>query len=238
MNSITVHMMVKNEEYWVGAVLDNVAQVFENIIVVDCGSGDQTPDILQSLAKKYHHIRLHLFQELDAAQNGAIRQWMTDRTKTDWAAIIDGDELYSVEALASLLDDPITDTARMTYSTLEVLDFERTNWVVRETWSKHLLFHVPTTTWRGPYPFEMPHPHIENTDPASRYYHPSVKGYDLHHLPRSPLDAQTRHRNREDKIRQLMPVSRYLPDAWSLLKCSYTDKVLDLLKEQVGLYAV
>ena len=205
--------MVKNEEYWLPYVLENLCQVFDKIVAIDCGSRDETPEILLYFRSIYHEkIDLELLREMNLEKNGYIRQYMSEKTQTTWAAIIDGDEYYPVAELKKLVDTILPGSARLTYTTLEVVDLVDNDFVIREPWSKQCLFHVPSTTWNGPFPFEVPKPWIDSSDQSTRFYYPDVVGYDLHHLPRSSRDEQTPHRLRKDLIRQVMPVRRAIPE--------------------------
>lgn len=216
MLDLTAHMMLRNESFWIGYVLAAACRVLDKIIVIDCGSEDATPDIVRHVQKYYPEtIHFETTGPLTEAENGAIRQYMTDNTKTEWAAIIDGDELYSVEALWNILNTGMPKWARLGFGLLKVVDFVDGQFVIREQFNRQLLFHAPSTKWKGVFPFDAPNWYDV---PASFYYLTNVQGWDLAHLPRSPLDAVTRHRHSNDGIRQTTPITGVLPEMLPLLE--------------------
>jgi hypothetical protein len=218
MLDLTGHMMLRNEAFWVGYVVTAAARVLDRLIIIDCGSEDGTPDIVRAVQKSFpDKIHFETTGPLTEEQNGAIRQYMTDLTKTTWAAIIDGDEVYSAQALQNLLNTELEDHIRLTYSLMKVVDFVEGRFVTREQHNRQFLFHVPSTRWRGDFPFDRPH-WADDGDPSFRHYHLDVQGWDLAHLPRSPLDAETRHRHRNDGIRQLTPITGAAPEFLALIR--------------------
>src|SRR3990172_4504814 len=104
--------MLRNEEYWVGPIVENLCQVFDKVMAFDCGSSDSTPDILKRLETLYPGVlEVSLFERMTPEANGKIRQLMTDQTKTEYAAIVDGDEWYPIEALWKLRNSEIPEEA-------------------------------------------------------------------------------------------------------------------------------
>lgn len=228
---ITAHVMLKNEIFWIRPVITQLCQVFPKVIAADCGSKDGTLEVLVELRAQYTNLQIYNMGEVTPTQNGQVRQFLTERTETEWAAITDGDEFYTLEALRNLFATELPNTVRMTYSTLRIVTWEGDRFVGREQWNKHLLFHVPSTTWRGPFPFENPYPWIDDTNPMTKYYYHHVSGYDLHHLPRSPLDAETPHRLRKDGIRLVKPIECELPELDDFFRVSeWSNPVLDELR--------
>lgn len=218
MLDLTAHVMVKNESYWLSYVLLTLCRVLDRVIVIDCGSEDGTPDVVRLVQQRYpDKIHFETTGPLTEAQNGAIRQYMTDLTKTKWAAVVDGDELYSASALWNLMNTRLADNIRLSYTLMQVVDFVGGEFVTRESFNRQFLFHVPTTQWLGEFPFDRPN-WADIGDPTFRYYHTDVQGWDLAHLPRSPLDAATRHRHGKDGIRQLTPITGHVPEFLALLE--------------------
>lgn len=204
---VTGHFMLRNERYWTPYVLTSAALALDRLIVVDCGSEDGTPDMVRLVQDAFpNKIHFETTGPLTPEQNGAIRQYMTDLTKTEWAAVMDGDEIYPHQSLVNLLNTTLEDYIRLSYSLMHVVDFVDGQFVTREQHNRQFLFHVPTTRWRGDFPFDRPN-WADDGDPSFRYYHTDVQGWDLAHLPRSPLDAQTRHRHGDDGIRFKTPIT-------------------------------
>lgn len=92
---ITACMIVKDEEKNIRRCLDSILDLVDNIVVVDTGSKDKTPDICKDYgAKVYDHpwqndFSLHRNQSIDYAPDN-----------TDWIFIIDADEEIIGDALA------------------------------------------------------------------------------------------------------------------------------------------
>ena len=83
--TISVCMIVKNEEKFLAQCLKSVKDATDEIIIVDTGSTDKTVEIAQSFgAKVYHHPWRNSFSE---ARNHSIRY-----ATCDWILQIDADE--------------------------------------------------------------------------------------------------------------------------------------------------
>lgn len=52
-NTLSLCMIVKNEEDVIGRCLECVSDIFDEIIVVDTGSEDKTRDIVKKYTKKF-----------------------------------------------------------------------------------------------------------------------------------------------------------------------------------------
>lgn len=52
----TLTMIVKNEEEGLAACLDSAAELFDDIVIVDTGSIDSTPDIAAGYTKRVYHL--------------------------------------------------------------------------------------------------------------------------------------------------------------------------------------
>lgn len=85
MKTISLTMIVKNEERNLQACLDSVIEFINEIIIVDTGSTDNTKEI----AKK-NNVKLfdyHWTNDFSAARNFAL-----EKSTSDWAIVLDGDE--------------------------------------------------------------------------------------------------------------------------------------------------
>jgi glycosyltransferase involved in cell wall biosynthesis len=113
----TLHMMVRNEYPTAFFALMSVLPVVSQAIVVDTGSTDGTVDILRRVRDAYpHKVRLYEFDLPDSTQwsffkytrenreLGRMRQWMNDRTETEYIWLIDGDEVYRDSTVRAVSD--------------------------------------------------------------------------------------------------------------------------------------
>ena len=57
MITISLCMIVKNEERILARCLDSVKDLVDEIIIVDNGSEDETPQIAENLCKKYDKVK-------------------------------------------------------------------------------------------------------------------------------------------------------------------------------------
>ncbi len=85
---ISLAMIVKNEEQYLGRCLESAAAMVDEIIVVDTGSTDRTIEIaLEHRARVFH---FKWCDDFSAARNYALKQ-----VKGDWILVLDADEYFS-----------------------------------------------------------------------------------------------------------------------------------------------
>ena len=88
--SISLSMMVKDEEKWLPQCLESVRDFVDEIIVVDTGSSDNTVDIARSFdAKVYNHTWENSFSK--------HRNQSISYATGDWIFIMDADEVLRKE---------------------------------------------------------------------------------------------------------------------------------------------
>jgi glycosyltransferase involved in cell wall biosynthesis len=100
MTDITVHCVVKNEEKWVWYALNSVKEIAQKIIVFDTGSTDNTVKIIKTI--KSDKIHLHQKGSVNATGLTKLREEQLKMTDTNWALILDGDEIWTHAALDEL----------------------------------------------------------------------------------------------------------------------------------------
>lgn len=83
--SLSLCMIVKNEEAALPKCLSSVANVVNEVIVLDTGSSDRTPQIAQQFGAKLHHFKW--CNDFSAARNAALK-YVTG----DWILVLDADE--------------------------------------------------------------------------------------------------------------------------------------------------
>lgn len=89
--SLSLCMIVKNEEENLKRCLDSVIGVIDELIIVDTGSTDHTPEIAQAYqAKLYYHEWKNDFSE---ARNVSL-----EKATGEWILVLDGDEMLTPES--------------------------------------------------------------------------------------------------------------------------------------------
>lgn len=116
-NTVSLCMIVKNEEKNIANLLDDVCPVLEEIHIVDTGSKDNTWDILTEKSKVYPNIHLHQFEWVD--DFGKARNFSFSHATQDWVLWLDGDDRIDQARLKhfkdNLLDDPDVDVWILPY---------------------------------------------------------------------------------------------------------------------------
>jgi glycosyltransferase involved in cell wall biosynthesis len=86
--SLSLCMIVKNEEENLARCLSSVKNIVDEIIVVDTGSEDRSKDIALAFgAKLYEYAWTNSFAE--------ARNYSLDQAEGDWVLLLDGDEVIS-----------------------------------------------------------------------------------------------------------------------------------------------
>jgi len=99
--SLTVVLITKNEERFLGRCLESVREVAQQIVVVDTGSTDRTRDIAARYGAECHSFEW--CDDFSAARNAAL-----ERATGDWVLMLDADEELlpgQQEALEKALQD-------------------------------------------------------------------------------------------------------------------------------------
>lgn len=99
---ISLCMIVKNEARWIAQALESVAGLCDEIIVVDTGSSDGTPELARSRGAKI--FPLEWPNDFSAARNYSI-----ERATGDWILVLDADEMIAKkdhDAIRALTRDP------------------------------------------------------------------------------------------------------------------------------------
>ncbi len=98
-----VAIPVYNEEHHVRSVLDRVRQFAPNILILDDGSSDRTPEILSELRPSYGFDLIR--HESNAGYGRAIREIFNraHRDKYDWVITMDCDDQHEPERIPDFL---------------------------------------------------------------------------------------------------------------------------------------
>ena len=205
---VTVHVMLRNEEFWIEPVLRAVLAVTRNILIFDTGSEDGTKDILEEIWKPGVRIE-YADHVLTPEENGEARQVMSDMTETEWAFLVDGDELLDVEKLKVVLSSPPPQDKECGFITLMNVDWKDSHFVARNSHNSHRYFRPKSNIWRGVYPFEIP---SQYDDHSTYYYYQllpgEVHGVHLHCLKRSHLDDQMEMRLIQRKANSVREITQ------------------------------
>ena len=97
-NRLSVCMIVKDEEQFIGQCLESVKPIANQIVVVDTGSTDQTKHIAQSHGAEVYHFEW--CDDFAAARNFALEQ-----VRGDWVLILDADEVLTQKGREGLKKD-------------------------------------------------------------------------------------------------------------------------------------
>ncbi|WP_426351234.1 tetratricopeptide repeat-containing glycosyltransferase family 2 protein [Alloiococcus sp. CFN-8] len=113
-NSISLCMIVKNEEEYLPQCLESAQGIVEEIILVDTGSTDRTVEIAETFgAKVYHYPWNNNFSE--------ARNFSLEKATKNWIFILDGDDVIFPEdqkILKSFLEKPLSKDYIYNFETL------------------------------------------------------------------------------------------------------------------------
>jgi glycosyltransferase involved in cell wall biosynthesis len=90
--NLTVHCVVRNEERWIWFALHAALPFCERLMLWDTGSTDETLEIMRCIDSP--KIVFRECGPVDAESLTDLRNEMIQETRTDWIAIVDGDEIW------------------------------------------------------------------------------------------------------------------------------------------------
>ncbi|MDR2599228.1 MAG: glycosyltransferase family 2 protein [Oscillospiraceae bacterium] len=96
LTSISLCMIVKNEEKNIKSAIESVDGFVDQIIVVDTGSTDKTIKIARNMGAKIYHF--DWIDDFSAAKNFAI-----EKATSQWIIFLDADEYYSLGDIRKLI---------------------------------------------------------------------------------------------------------------------------------------
>ncbi|HAV64357.1 MAG TPA: hypothetical protein DCY13_18565, partial [Verrucomicrobiales bacterium] len=92
---LSVCLITRNEERFIGQCLDSVRDIAHQIVVLDTGSTDRTVAIAKQRGAEVHHFTW--CDDFSAARNAAL-----EHAKGDWVLVVDADEVLPAEAAIHL----------------------------------------------------------------------------------------------------------------------------------------
>ncbi len=96
MPTISLCMIVKNEEQFLEKCLQSVQGLVDEIVIVDTGSTDKTPEIAKKFTQKVFNFQW--CDDFSAARNESLKH-----ATGDWILVLDADETISRQDLKQLL---------------------------------------------------------------------------------------------------------------------------------------
>lgn len=104
-NTLSIHMMVCNEERWVWYAIMSVIEYADELIIFDTGSTDLTVEIIKTIMDKEEYSNKILFEEkgkVNREEFVVLRNEMVQKTRTDYFLVVDGDEIYYEDQMIKL----------------------------------------------------------------------------------------------------------------------------------------
>jgi len=217
-------LMIRNEEYYIREVVQPLVDVFGVVLVCDTGSKDKTLSILASIPG----VMVVQFGECSPRGLTEVRRDMMRLCKAYGAShvlLVDGDELYSREALELIKNYSIPDGGITGFTTMLTLDPDEHNnnlWEMNDPFTRHCLLPVDDI-WDGEYPYDVPSSYA---DPAGYFYYPHTPNsryhaVHLHRLQRSSLDGNTmlrREKQFQFGLQNLPNIVKTIPYSYPLKK--------------------
>lgn len=219
--------MIRNEEVWMRRILAPLTAVFPLVIVADTGSTDDT----RVEIAKVKGVHLVCYPSLSMEEVGLLRGSLQDIAKGMGAShvmLVDGDELYPLEYLRYVYDNPMPDNAPCGFTLGQEIG-ETSNgelWEIDAWKSRDAVFSVDTK-WSGVYPFENHTSFTENI--AMNYYWPKDAGhfYHLHGCKRSNRDEDVHLRLSKQHLFDMHKKAEYYSKKlWLKSEKDYRDEAL------------
>ena len=139
--TVSVALIVRNEERTLARCLGSVAGAVDEIVVVDTGSTDSTKEI----ARRYTD---RLFDYEWREDFAAARQFAFDRATCDWVMWIDADDIVrGAERIRPLVSSAPASVAGFSF----LYDCDRDRWGNRlcEFWRERCVRNDGTFRWKG-----------------------------------------------------------------------------------------
>jgi glycosyltransferase involved in cell wall biosynthesis len=123
---VSVILPSYNHEQYVGKALDSLkTQTMDDleIIVVDDGSTDATPEVVQTFIDRNRGLNVRFLKQRKSGAHVAINRGVAESTG-DYIAILNSDDFYHHERLEVLLDALKHTNSKLAFSDIEIIDEE------------------------------------------------------------------------------------------------------------------
>jgi len=120
---VSVVMPAYNHENFIKEAIESVlCQTYKNreIIIIDDGSTDKTPEIINNYANKYIN-EIRYYRQVNMGAHNAINNGI-DKAKGDYISIINSDDIYTNDRIETLLDSLQTSDSSLAFSDVEFID--------------------------------------------------------------------------------------------------------------------
>ena len=205
--TVTAHLMVRDEEYWIGYILANLTKYLSNVFVFDTGSTDKTIEIIKS----FPNVTLVEKGELNPKELCECRNEMMEMTQTPWVWQVDGDEFYPAKAVRALLKCSMPASKKVGFMRFLDVGWDGENFREYSPFSRVAILAQEARFYDNVanfgYPFETPN--LFHDKSLFHYFPDPITGYHLHHLERSSKDAEVYLR--EDKRHQFSMLDKEIP---------------------------
>lgn len=187
-DAITVHLMIQNEEFWIGHILTVHTRYTPQILVFDTGSTDSTIEIV----RHFSNATLVEKGKLNPRELCECRNEMMEMTLTPWVWQIDGDEYYPPSSIEALLNHEMPPGKKLGFTRFLDVGWDGANFRAYPPFNRVAILaqearYSDDIYGRG-YPFETPD--LFRNNELFYYLGDDVLGYHLHHLDRSTKDAE------------------------------------------------
>lgn len=177
-------MMCRNEERFIERVLRPLWTVFGIAIVGDTGSTDGTLPILRRLADE-GRIALTEYGVLTMPELGQMRKRLAAQAVergARYALLVDGDELYNVNALRAVKEEGVPPGCTLTFTTGVLVDEDEAGYyemLPPVGGLNRTAIFLPSDKWNGEYPFESM---AATADGKEHFYHIAPPSYRYHYV--------------------------------------------------------
>lgn len=100
--TVSLCLIVKNEERCISRFLNKHIDYFDEIIIVDTGSSDNTMNIISTYSHNYKKIKIFNYDWKN--DFSAARNYAKSKAKNDWIFFLDADEYIEFEGINKLYD--------------------------------------------------------------------------------------------------------------------------------------